>query len=98
MDPLSITASIIAVLQAANAIISFCYDFANAVRDKPTALTKVVDEITQLRNVLEAIRNLAEKAERVKPKGEQGKSAQLPTLRLLCQLGGPLELCLHELN
>jgi hypothetical protein len=99
MDPLSVTASIIAVLQATNWIISFCFDFRSAVKDRPWGLTRLTEEVIQLRNVLEALRNLAEQAE-WEPSGSNNNAARsrLPALNQLCSTDGPLERCLEELN
>ena len=96
MDPLSITASVVAVLQAANAIISFCYDFRCALQDRPWALTKLTEEVAAIRNVLETLETLAEQAEG-KALNVAAKS-QLPALQLLCKPGGALEMCLWELD
>ena len=55
MDPLSITASIIAVLQAANAVVAVCSYYKGGA--------KVVDELRSLRDVLEGLAPLAAQAE-----------------------------------
>jgi len=99
MDPLSITASIIAVVQATNSVISFCFDFCSALKDRPWGLTKLLQETTALRNVLESLRNVAEPAETqamLESKAADAES-RLPRLKLLCQPNGPLEACLQEL-
>jgi hypothetical protein len=97
MDPLSITASIIAVLQATNAVISVCYDYSSAVRNSSWELPRVTEEVRSLRNVLESLEQLAKKAEGADPAAE----TQLLTLKLLCESGvgpGPLASCLQELE
>ena len=97
MDPLSITASIIAVLQATNAIISICYDYSSSVKQSNWQLPKVIEEVKGLRNVLETLEPLAKTAESTDP----GRGSRLPTLKLLClpTAGRSLLLdCLEELN
>ena len=95
MDPLSITTSIIAVLQATNAVISVCYDYSTAVKDSSWELPRVTEEVKSLRNVLEALEQLAKKAE----SADQSAKTQLPTLRLLCEPDvGPLVMCLAEME
>lgn len=95
MDGLSAATSVITVLQAANAIISVCYDFRSVLKDAPWGLTKVTDQLKDLRNVLETLETLAEKAE----KTDIRSSDKLPAFRLLCEPEkGPLETCLRELN
>jgi hypothetical protein len=56
MDPLSVTASIIAVLQATSAVLSICYDYRCAIKHSPWGLERAVDEIRDLRNVLESLK------------------------------------------
>src|SRR5438034_3374361 len=96
MDPLSITASIVNVLQAANAVISICYDFRATINGCPWGLNRVLEEIKDLRNVLESLENLAANA---KTQKDGILNTQLPTIKLLCQSDqGPLDLCLKTLN
>lgn len=88
MDPLSITASIITVLQSANAVVSICYDYNAAVSGSSWELLKVIDEIRGLRNVLENLEHLT----------RHDAEDRLPSLRLLCEPGtGLLARCLAEL-
>jgi len=94
MDPLSITLSIIAVLQAANAVISVCYDYSCAMKNSSWELPRVIEEVKDLRNVLETLEQLANKAENADPAAE----GQLPTLKLLCNPEGLLAMCLRELQ
>jgi hypothetical protein len=90
MDPLSVTASIIAVLQVTTSILSICYAAKRATRELPY----IVAEVTSLRDVLQAIEQLAQKAD----SGDQAATNHLPTLRALCQHDGPLQQCLSELQ
>ena len=95
MDPLSITTSIISVLQAANAIISICYDYRSAIAEAPWALTKVMDEIKSLRVVLETLEAISRDLELQKP----GPARRLAALELLCTpSGGLLKMCQLELS
>ena len=52
MDPLSISVSIVAILQATTTVISICYDFR--------ACIKVIDEVKSLRNILETLEQLSQ--------------------------------------
>ena len=95
MDPLSINASIIAVLQATHAVISVCYDYRSAVKNSSWELPKVIDELTSLRNILETLERLARKAESADPVAE----SRLPNLKWLCEgPAGPLVTCLKEVE
>jgi hypothetical protein len=95
MDPLSITASIIAVLQATSAVVSICYDYSSAVEGSSWELLKIIDEVRGLRNVLESLEGLSRQA------ADTGKGAEsrLPSLELLCEpRTGLLARCLSELT
>lgn len=98
-DPLSIAASIIAVLQATGKVIAICYDYKSCASDSSWELPRIIDEIKGLRNVLEALEKLASEIDVAQP----GAKARLPTLQLLCgpkdgQESGLLDLCLEELT
>ncbi|GAD96704.1 conserved hypothetical protein [Paecilomyces variotii No. 5] len=90
MDPLSVTASIIALLQAANAVLSICYNYSCLSTGSSSGLSTIIDEVCSLRNVLESLVRLAQE--------ENKNSARLPTLRLLCQPSGPLASGLEKLE
>lgn len=95
MDPLSVTASIIAVWQAANAIISICYNYSAAVKGTPWKVPNVTNEVQSLRDVLESLAKLAERA------GHEDHSAEarLPALKVLCEPDtGLLAMCKTELE
>jgi hypothetical protein len=55
MDPLSVTASVIAIIQAINKTISVCLSFRAALKEAPSGLTQVIDETRGLRDILEAL-------------------------------------------
>ena len=97
MDPLSITASVVAVLQATSAVISVCYDYTAALKNAPWELTELSDELKSLRDVLE---NLAQLAKPATTPGSVAKS-RLPSLKLLWDPkvdAGPLAGCLKEVK
>jgi hypothetical protein len=90
MDPLSITASVIAVLQLAGIIVSICYDYRSGIKNAPKDLMRIIDEVTSLRDVLERLVRLAESADASGP-------SRLSTLKLLNKPDGPLIKCQAEL-
>ena len=95
MDPLSITASVISVLQAAGAVISVCCDYRSAVKGSSWEVPRVLEEVRALRNVLRTLEDLADKAE---APSSDGKS-RLPALKSLCDPDtGTLIKCRTELN
>lgn len=98
MDPLSITASIIAVLQATNAVIAVCSDYSAVLKSAPWELSKVIDELKGLQAVLGNLVKLATSAVDADPTTARSR---LPTLELLCDSttsSGPLTRCLDEIN
>jgi hypothetical protein len=95
MDPLSVTANIITVLQVCNSIISVCYNFRSVIKDIPWGLTKIQDEIRELRGILEALVGIAEALEVASP--ESARS--FATLPLVCDTEtGILATCFQELR
>ena len=95
MDPLSITASVIAVLQAAEAVISVCCDYRSAVKGSSWEVPRVLEEVRALRNVLRVLEELADKAET--PSSDS--KSRLPALKSLCDPDtGTLIKCRTELN
>src|SRR5204863_7052982 len=55
MDPLSITASVITVIQIAGTIISICKDYITTVKDAPKDLRRVAIEVGSIKSVLEVL-------------------------------------------
>jgi len=96
MDPLSIIASVIAVLQAANAVISICYDFKAVMKDIPKTLSWIITEIQELRSVLEMMDQLASRDST----SDSGFSLkQRRSFEIVSEpQTGPLAACLRELK
>ena len=94
MDGLSAAASVIAVLQAANCIISICYDFRAALKHQPWALTQCLDELIELRTVLERLERLSRDSAPPRPPS----ASKQRCLQLLCDdENGALTFCSREL-
>jgi len=82
------------VLQATSAVVSICYDYSSALKGSSWELLKVIDEVRDLRNVLESVERLARQDE-----SSNSAEPRLPSLRLLCKPDtGLLPQCLRELN
>lgn len=90
IDPLSITAGIIAVLQISGNVIFICYDYRAAVKNAPRDAKRIIDEVNTLQDVLEQLLKLAETA-------SINASAHLPALELLNKPDGPLIKCRAKL-
>lgn len=55
MDPLSITASVITIVQLATKITSACKDYIAGVKDAPTDLSSILIEVGSVKCVLETL-------------------------------------------
>jgi hypothetical protein len=84
-----VTASVIAVLQAANTIISVCYDFRAAIKDQPWALTRITNAVNELRLILSRLEQAANESEL---NFDETNIARLTTLEVLCQEGAVLPM------
>lgn len=62
MDPLSITASAIAILQLTQSIIIGTNNFYQSARDCPAEIRGLLDELTSFEKVLESLHSMVEKA------------------------------------
>ena len=91
MDPLSITGTLIAVLQITSTVISICYDYRQGVKHSSREVVQLSDELNSLKDVLDALLRLVEKSESSNP-------ASLSTFELLAKPDGPLLTCQSELE
>ena len=79
MDPLSISAGIIALIQATNEFVSLCYNFATA-KNTARIISDLLDQLKSLRNVLESLEQYCKSNDLSDP----ATSAQLGTITALC--------------
>lgn len=91
MDPLSLSASLIAVLQITGSLISFCYDYRQGVKHASKEIVQISDELNSLRDILDSLLKIAERA-------ESNGFSQLSTFELLLKDDGPLFVCKTELE
>jgi hypothetical protein len=92
MDPLSITASLIAILQISGTVISALYEYCKGVKYASKDAAKIIEELNSLRGVLEYLLSAAEKEELV----TEGLS-RLSTFQQLAKPNGELERCKADL-
>jgi len=64
MDPLSLTASIITVIELSGAVVRICYNFRKSVKGASGEAAKITKELNALHNVLEQLLEFAESEER----------------------------------
>lgn len=92
MDPLSLTASVIAVLQISGAVITALYEYRNGVKDASKDAARIIEELISLRNVLESLLRAVEREE------STTESSRLPTFQELLRPNGELERCRADLE
>ena len=95
MDGFSVVANVITVLQAANAVISICYDFRAALKTSPWALTRLLDELTDLRNVLESLEGALSSDSSLSSPTPEDSSSQISVTK---SVNAPLSNCLAALS
>jgi hypothetical protein len=93
MDPLSITASAIAILQVSGAIISTCYQYRSRLKNAAKDASRIINELNDLRTVIDSLFALLE---------DEGNENTVPKSALgrLGEADGPLarcEACLQDL-
>ncbi|KAL1962468.1 hypothetical protein VTN77DRAFT_9669 [Rasamsonia byssochlamydoides] len=103
MDPLSVSASIIAVLQITNSVSSCCMKYVRSAKNAKTELLRLVQELGGLQIVLTTLKELIEQSSNLveDEKGLLSTSEDqylFPTLRRLCGLEYVFEECLRKLK
>ncbi|KAK6333671.1 hypothetical protein TWF730_003855 [Orbilia blumenaviensis] len=83
MDPLSVTASIIAVVQLSTAVISYCVGFSQQARGAAQDIKEVTSELKDLRNLLEEIRAVLPEDDRPENSELAGLYAALETSNVI---------------
>jgi hypothetical protein len=104
MDPLSVSASIIAVLQIATSVSSFCMQYVRSAKNAKAELLRLVQELGGLQIVLTTLKQLTERGTDSSQSegGLQSTASEdpylLPTLRKLCGLEHVFQECLRKLK
>jgi hypothetical protein len=102
MDPLSVTASVIAVIQIASVISTHCMQYIKSAKNTKSLILRLVQELGGLQIVLRTLEELTERGTHVIQNGEDGDAEEtsylLPTLHKLCQLEYVFEECLRKLE
>ena len=91
MEALGVAASLIAVIQVTSAVISICYDYRQGQKHASREAIQLSDELSSLKDVLDALLRLVEKPESSDP-------GRLETFELLAKQDGPLSTCQVELE
>lgn len=54
-EPMSLVASLIAVVQISGSVISCCYEYRKGVKNAPKDVLRMINEIAGLRNLVERL-------------------------------------------
>jgi hypothetical protein len=87
MNPLSVTASIIAVQQVTGSVVSAVYNYRKGVKNAPENVAKVVEELTGLFHAIENFLQTIGKERRLTG------ATRLASLEDLVRPEGSLEFC-----
>lgn len=90
-DPLSITASIIAVIQLTGTVAHLCYQYGNAVKGAGKDAARIANEVEDLRGVLRQLLSIAHEE-------EEAGTHRLLALGELTQPEGSLKKCYNDLD
>ena len=93
-EGLAVAASVIAVLQITNSVISVCYDYSAAATGTSWELPRLMSELESLRSVLQRLEPLAKQADF----SSALTNAKIPIFIELCKPNGPLPLCCREIE
>ncbi|CAD6587468.1 MAG: hypothetical protein ASARMPREDX12_002854 [Alectoria sarmentosa] len=90
-EPLSLVASLIAVVQISGSVISCCYEYRKGEKNAPKDLLRVTNEVASLRNVVDRLVALIDDEKTATHK-------HLSNLADMVSADGPLKLCQDELG
>lgn len=90
MEALALAASVVALLQITDSVISICHDYSSDARGASWEVPSIRTGLEKLREVLRTLESLAEQTE----SKSASSGTRLPTLKALCGRGGLLQTCL----
>ena len=91
MDPLSVTAGIVAVIQLTGAVVSAVYNYRKDVKNAPEDAAKIIQDLIGLSQILERLLQTIEEE-------RSTKVTRLTSLEGLVKPDGPLETCQKTLE
>lgn len=102
MDPLSITASVIAILQLSNTVYKAARGFYTGVKDAPKEIKLLLEQLEAFNDILIHLSDVAAKAEK-HDKGSamhetSHKGTFLPSVKKLLEPDAALRLCFGEMQ
>ena len=103
MDPLSITASTITILELTTELIKGTRNYYKSARSAPKEVAELIDELTTFNVVLQRLKFTSERAKAAASQQTTGvvlsqpNHVSLPMLEKMLAKGGPLTLCFEEM-
>ena len=105
MDPISLTASTIAILQLTTELVKATRNVYKDIKNAPREVTELLDEFASFCTVLESLKVIIEDAQsderfEVARNGQYGipqKANRLPTIQEVTKADGPLATCHGEM-
>lgn len=91
MDPLSVIASIISVIQLTGSVVSAVYNYRRDVKHAPEDATRIIEDLIDLSQILERLLRIIEKENSL-------QKTRLASLTYLIKPNGPLESCQKTLE
>lgn len=91
MDPLSITASIIAVIQLTGTVVSAVYGYRKDVKNAPEDAARIIQDLIGLSQILEKLLQMIEQE-------KSARATRLSSVEGLFKPDGPLESCQETLQ
>jgi hypothetical protein len=102
MDPLSITGTLIAVLQISGTVISALYEYRSGVKSASTDAARIITELNGLRGVLESLLQAVEKEDAASGSGSANSvvaaGSRLANFQALTHSNGELKRCQADLE
>lgn len=88
MDPIGFIGTLIAIVQISSTLVSVCYEYRTGVKGARGDISRILDEIIDVRTLVERLIDVAEKND----------NAALPSLTAVNGANAPLQRCLEELK
>lgn len=105
MDPISLTASAIAILQLTSELVKATRIYYKGVKNAPQEIAELINESTSFETVLQNLKSISQTAESARRatragnglEGSLGKANSLPMLQEMLKADGPLTTCYQDM-
>ena len=106
MDPLSATASAIAIIQLTTNLITRCRRYYKSVKSSPEEIVELIQELESFDIVLNSLKDISQKADKATKQQvdqharndiPQQETSSLPMIQKMLEADAPLSLCFSEM-